>query len=65
MLYLLHITDNLYVDLRSALLKNMLAQYKQTGAVWEQYNDVTGKGQGTRPFTGWSSLLVSLMAEHY
>lgn len=57
--------ENLYGRLRRNLIDNMLKEYKRTGYIWEQYNDKTGEGQGSRPFTGWSSLVVLLMAEIY
>ena len=55
----------LYERLRENLINNIFKEYKRTGYIWEQYNDVTGEGQGSRPFTGWSSLVVLLMAEIY
>ncbi|OCT57331.1 hypothetical protein XELAEV_18003710mg [Xenopus laevis] len=56
---------SLYRELRQNLLANLYRQYKDTGFLWEQYNDQTGKGQGCFPFTGWSSLVVLIMAEEY
>lgn len=44
---------------------NIMRQYLKSGYVWEQYNDATGEGSGCRPFTGWSSLVVLMMAEQY
>ncbi|CAH2299080.1 mannosyl-oligosaccharide glucosidase [Pelobates cultripes] len=55
----------LYRELRENLLSNLYRQYKDTGFLWEQYNDKTGWGQGSFPFTGWSSLVVLMMAEEY
>ncbi|KAL0269735.1 UNVERIFIED_CONTAM: hypothetical protein PYX00_007370 [Menopon gallinae] len=56
---------NLYERLRKNLINNIYREYKRSGYVWEQYNDETGRGQGSRPFTGWSSLVVLLMGEIY
>lgn len=55
----------IYQELRKNLINNIYKQYKTTGYVWEQYNDRTGEGQGCRPFTGWSALIVLLMGEHF
>ena len=55
----------IYGDLRENLIKNMIAQYKKTGYVWENYGDVLGEGKGSHPFSGWSSLIVMIMAEIY
>jgi mannosyl-oligosaccharide glucosidase len=55
----------LYQQLRSNLISNLHQQYVSTGYVWEQYDDKTGQGKGTHPFTGWSSLIVLIMAEKY
>ncbi|XP_004065937.1 mannosyl-oligosaccharide glucosidase [Oryzias latipes] len=55
----------LYEELRTNIINNVFRQYAETGYIWEQYNDSTGKGQGSHPFTGWSSLTVLMMAEQY
>lgn len=55
----------LYDELRTNLINNVYRQYVETGYIWEQYNDLTGRGQGSHPFTGWSSLTLLMMAEQY
>lgn len=55
----------LYGDLRKNVVGNIYRQYTRTGYIWENYNDRDGSGQGTHPFTGWSSLVVLIMAEEY
>lgn len=55
----------LYEGLRTNIINNVYRQYVETGYIWEQYNDSTGRGQGSHPFTGWSSLTVLMMAEQY
>lgn len=56
---------SIYQELRTNLVENIFSQYQKTGYIWEQYDDVTGNGKGSHPFTGWSSLVVSIMAEKY
>lgn len=48
-------------DLRSAVVGNIVKEYQERRFLFEQYDDVTGKGQGCYPFTGWTAL-VALMA---
>ncbi|XP_076150845.1 mannosyl-oligosaccharide glucosidase [Alosa pseudoharengus] len=55
----------IYQELRTNLINNVYRQYMDTGYIWEQYNDSTGRGQGSHPFTGWSALTVLMMAEQY
>ena len=38
----------LYYELRENLIGNILKEFQRTGYIWEQYNDVTGAGQGCR-----------------
>lgn len=57
--------NQIYNDLRKVVVDNILKNYENTGYIWEQYNDNTGRGQGSHPFTGWSALVVSIMAEIY
>lgn len=57
--------QDIYKELRSNIINNVIKQYYATGYIWEQYNDHTGKGSGCRPFTGWSALTVLLMGEQY
>lgn len=55
----------IYEGLRKNLIQNIIKQYKKTGYLWEHYNSVDGEGRGSHPFTGWTSLVVFLMAEIY
>ncbi|EGD80806.1 alpha-glucosidase 1 [Salpingoeca rosetta] len=57
--------QELYTKLRGNLINNIFQQYQRTGFIWEQYDDRTGSGKGTHPFTGWSALVVLLMGELY
>jgi len=57
--------QDIYKKLRRNIVNNLYKQWKNTGYIWEQYNDKTGKGQGTHPFTGWSALVVLIMSEQY
>ncbi|XP_014216045.1 mannosyl-oligosaccharide glucosidase GCS1-like [Copidosoma floridanum] len=55
----------IYSQLRKNLIDNIFKQYKRTGYIWENYGDNEGEGKGSHPFTGWSSLVVLIMAELY
>ena len=57
--------QGIYSRLRQNLIENMSKEYKRTGFIWEQYNDQTGAGQRSRPFSGWSSLIALIVAEDY
>lgn len=56
----------LYEELRSNLIRNIMQNYYETGYLWEHYDQKNkGKGKGARPFTGWTSLVLLIMAEAY
>jgi len=51
----------IYTDLRINLVASVYQNWERTGFAWEQYNPETGEGQRTQHFTGWTSLVVSIM----
>lgn len=55
--------ESLYHELRKNIVSNVYKEFKRTGYLWEHYNDLTGQGEGARPFNGWTSLVVLIMAE--
>ena len=57
--------EKAYTELRANLLRTVLASYTETGFFWEQYDDKTGAGRRSHPFTGWTALVVNIMGEVY
>lgn len=53
---------NVYIELRRNVVHTVFSSWLQTGYAWEQYDPVGGHGQRTQHFTGWTSLVVSIMA---
>ncbi|RYP12647.1 hypothetical protein DL767_011182 [Monosporascus sp. MG133] len=53
---------DLYTRLRRNLVETVYNSWEETGFAWEQYNPETGQGQRTQHFTGWTSLVVKIMA---
>ena len=58
-------SKQIYKELRSNIIENVYKVNAATGYVWEQYSCDTGKGQRSRPFTGWTSMTLLMMAEKY
>ena len=52
----------LYRKLRKNVVDTVYNSWVETGFAWEQYNPDTGKGQRTQHFTGWTSMVVKIMA---
>jgi len=57
--------QSLYTNLRNNLVQTLFNSYQRTGHLWEQYDAKTGSGLRSHPFTGWSALVVAIMAEKY
>jgi len=55
----------IYQQLRTGIIHNIFSEYRRTGYVWEQYHPITCQGQRSHPFTGWTALVVLMMAEIY
>ncbi|KAG5970953.1 hypothetical protein E4U55_001392 [Claviceps digitariae] len=53
---------DLYTRLRKNLVDTVYRSWEETGFAWEQYDPETGAGQRTQHFTGWTSLVVKIMA---
>ncbi|QDS72032.1 hypothetical protein FKW77_002221 [Venturia effusa] len=53
---------HLYTSLRTNIINTVYNSWRQTGFAWEQYNPITGRGQRTQDFTGWTALVVNILA---
>lgn len=52
----------MYTELRSNVVNVVYQNWKKTGYAWEQYDPISGHGQRTPGFTGWTALVVKMMA---
>ncbi|KAI8927969.1 glycoside hydrolase [Entophlyctis helioformis] len=57
--------QRIYQTLRTNIVENVYQEYVNTGYVWEQYSPHDGQGKRSHPFTGWTSLVLLMMAEKY
>ena len=48
------------------ICRNVVKRYHESGYLWEQYDNANnGKGKGSHPFTGWTSLILLIMGDMY
>ncbi|KAG2438869.1 hypothetical protein HYH02_010667 [Chlamydomonas schloesseri] len=52
-------------ELRRRLLRTLVGGYKRQGYLYEQYDDDTGRGTSSHPFTGWTALVTLIAAQEY
>ncbi|KAF2471559.1 glycoside hydrolase [Lindgomyces ingoldianus] len=57
-----HRCRTIYTELRRNVVETVHSSWRTTGFAWEQYNPETGDGQQTQHFTGWTALVVKIMA---
>ena len=57
-----HKARKIYNELRRNIVTTVFESWRATGFAWEQYNPETGAGQRTQHFTGWTALVVKIMA---
>jgi mannosyl-oligosaccharide glucosidase len=57
-----HRARDTYMQLRRNIVRTVFNSYRETGFTWEQYDPVGGQGQRIQHFTGWTVLVVKIMA---
>lgn len=56
----------IYKSLRQTILENTMRVFEETGQFWENYSsEEDGEGKSGRQFTGWTSLVLLIMAEMF
>ena len=56
---------DLYKSLRRNLAQTVYDNWTPQHLFYENFNDVTGKGQYSHPFTGWTTLILLIIQEKY
>ncbi|KAI9187570.1 Processing alpha glucosidase I [Blastocladiella emersonii ATCC 22665] len=57
--------EQLYTAIRGDVIRTVERAYAKAGFLFENYHGETGEPRGSHPFTGWSALVVLIMAEQY
>eukprot|EP01133_Synstelium_polycarpum_P014239 gene14239-16801_t len=55
----------MYFTLRHNIIDNIYRVHRDTGFLWEQYHGIEGNGERNHPFTGWTSLVLLMLAEKF
>ena len=55
----------LYDTIRFRLIDTVYKNWRLNHVFWEQYSDTTQLGLMTHPFTGWTTLILLIVAESY
>ena len=63
--YLKSRAKTLYNSARSNVIRSTYNAWMNTHYLFENYDDDTGNPQFGRPFNGWSSLILLIIAENY
>jgi mannosyl-oligosaccharide glucosidase len=56
---------DLYDAVRFNMLHAVYDNWVPQHLFYENFNDVTGKGQYSHPFTGWTTLILLILSEKY
>jgi len=57
--------ERLFQELKANVIANIAGQYRKTGFLWENYDDKSGEGKGSHPFTGWTALVILIASDAY
>jgi mannosyl-oligosaccharide glucosidase len=57
--------ERLHAELRGNLLRTVVGEAVRSGYLWESYDEGTGRGRGSHPFTGWTALVVLIAGDSY
>lgn len=57
--------QSIYNELKGNIVSTVIKNWNENGFLWEQYSDVTGKGQRVHPFAGWTALIINIIHDIY